>query len=105
MRRALTNLALNAATYGKTARVTLTGDDGAPSIVIEDEGPGIPAEQMERIFEPFVRLETSRSQDTGGIGLGMSIARDIVRRHGGDITLENIDQGGLRVSIDLPKAE
>lgn len=105
MRRALTNLALNAATYGETARVTLTSDDGAPSIVIEDEGPGIPADQMERIFEPFVRLETSRSQNTGGIGLGMSIARDIVRRHGGDITLENMEKGGLRVSIDLPKAE
>ncbi|MGJ3261151.1 MAG: ATP-binding protein [Rhodospirillales bacterium] len=105
LRRALTNLVLNAATYGNRARVTLTMKDGAPEIVIEDDGPGIPTDQMERIFEPFVRLETSRSQDTGGIGLGMSIARDIVRRHGGTITLENMEKGGLRVTVRLPRAE
>ncbi len=104
LRRALTNLVLNAATYGDRARVTLTVKDGAPEIAIEDDGPGIPADQMERIFEPFVRLEASRSQDTGGIGLGMSIARDIVRRHGGTVTLENMEKGGLRVTVRLPRA-
>lgn len=77
---------------------------GAPEIVIEDNGPGIPVDQIERIFEPFVRLDTSRSQDTGGIGLGMSIARDIVRRHGGDVELENMKNGGLRVTVTLPAA-
>lgn len=104
MRRAVTNLALNAATYGKSARLHLSEKNGTPEIVIEDDGPGIPPDQIERIFEPFVRLETSRSQDTGGIGLGMSIARDIVRRHGGDIRLENREEGGLRVTITLPAA-
>ncbi|MBO6519941.1 MAG: HAMP domain-containing protein [Rhodospirillales bacterium] len=105
MRRALTNLVLNAATYGDTAHVTLTARDGAPRIMIEDDGPGIPPDQLDRIFEPFVRLETSRNQETGGIGLGMSIARDIIRRHGGDIRLENMDEGGLRVTISLPPAQ
>lgn len=104
MRRAVTNLALNAATYGDSARLRLMDNGGAPEIIIEDDGPGIPADQIERIFEPFVRLDTSRSQDTGGIGLGMSIARDIVRRHGGDVRLENMKDGGLRVTITLPAA-
>lgn len=105
MRRAVTNLALNAATYGNAARLRLSVKNGAPQIVIEDDGPGIPPDQIERIFEPFVRLEASRSQDTGGIGLGMSIARDIIRRHGGDVRLENMEKGGLRVTIALPAAD
>lgn len=104
MRRALTNLVLNAATYGAGAYVRLDKTGDGPQIVIEDDGPGIPPDQMERIFEPFVRLESSRNQETGGIGLGMSIARDIVRRHGGNIHLENIDTGGLRVTVSLPAA-
>lgn len=102
LRRALTNLIENAAIYGNQATVTLTDTPSGPEIIITDEGPGIPPQDIERIFEPFVRLETSRSTDTGGIGLGMAIARDIVRRHGGDIMLANRREGGLAVTITLP---
>ncbi len=72
-------------------------------IVIADRGPGIPEEQMEAIFEPFVRLERSRSRDTGGIGLGLAIARTIVQAHGGEIVLSNRPGGGLSVCVHLPK--
>ncbi len=70
--------------------------------MIEDEGPGVPEDDRERVFEPFVRLEGSRSQETGGIGLGLAIARSIVRAHGGDIRLANRPTGGLVVSVLLP---
>ena len=73
-------------------------------IVVEDEGPGIPEAERERVFEPFVRLDESRSAETGGIGLGLAIARSIVRGHGGDIALEDRPEGGLRVKVRLPKA-
>ncbi len=102
LRRALSNLIENAASYGEHASVRLEAAADGPNIIIEDNGPGIPAADIERIFEPFVRLETSRSTETGGIGLGMAIARDIVRRHGGEITLDNRPEGGLRVVIALP---
>jgi signal transduction histidine kinase len=102
LRRALSNLIDNAASYGAHAVVRLEATPDGPHIIIEDNGPGIPVADLERIFEPFVRLETSRSTETGGIGLGMAIARDIIRRHGGDITLTNRTEGGLRVEIDLP---
>jgi hypothetical protein len=71
-------------------------------IAIEDDGPGIPPEAMEAVFEPFRRLETSRNRETGGSGLGLSIARNIIRAHGGDILLENLPQGGLRTTVTLP---
>jgi len=105
LKRALSNLIENAALYGKQARVTLSLADGAPMIVIDDDGPGIPDADMERIFEPFVRLDASRSTETGGSGLGMSIARDIVHRHGGGIALNNRAEGGLRVTVTLPAAQ
>jgi signal transduction histidine kinase len=105
LKRALSNLIENAALYGKQARVTLSLADGAPMIVIDDDGPGIPDADMERIFEPFVRLDASRSTETGGSGLGMSIARDIVHRHGGGIALNNRTEGGLRVTVTLPAAQ
>ena len=73
-------------------------------ITIDDDGPGIPEADFERAFAPFVRLEESRSRETGGIGLGMAIARSIVRGHGGDITLANRAEGGLRVTLHLPRA-
>jgi signal transduction histidine kinase len=73
--------------------------------VVEDDGPGIPEAEFERVFAPFVRLEESRSPETGGIGLGMAIARSIVRGHGGDITLANRQDGGLRAVIHLPRAD
>ena len=72
-------------------------------VQVEDDGPGIPEPLQERVFEPFVRLEESRSAETGGIGLGLAIARSIVRAHGGDIRLANRPEGGLRVSLVLPQ--
>ena len=103
LKRAISNLVDNAVAYGQRARVTLSVEGEALHVTIDDDGPGIAASDMERIFEPFVRLETSRSRDTGGVGLGMAIARSIVRRHGGDITLANRPDGGLRVTVCLPK--
>jgi signal transduction histidine kinase len=103
LRRALRNLIDNAVTYGQRARVQLGEELMALPITIDDDGPGIDVADRERVFEPFVRLEASRSRDTGGVGLGMAIARSIVRWHGGDITLANRPEGGLRVTVRLPK--
>jgi len=102
LRRALRNLLENAAAYGGRAAVRIERDDGEIRVVVEDEGPGIPEEEIERVFEPFVRLEASRSRDTGGSGLGLAIARGVVRGHGGDIVLANRAEGGLRATVALP---
>ncbi|MDE3028659.1 MAG: HAMP domain-containing protein [Paracoccaceae bacterium] len=104
MRRALRNLIENALRYGTLATVSAQEEAGGVAITVEDEGPGIPPENLERVFDPFVRLETSRSRETGGIGLGLSIARTIVLAHGGQIVLENRPEGGLRVVVRLPMA-
>jgi signal transduction histidine kinase len=104
LKRAARNLIENAVAYGERARVALHRSAEELRIVIEDHGPGIPGADMERVFAPFVRLEDSRSRETGGIGLGMAIARTIVRGHGGDITLENLAPRGLRATIHLPQA-
>ncbi len=103
--RALRNLIENAVRYGKRARLALSETAQDRVILIEDDGPGIAESDFERVFEPFVRLESSRSEETGGIGLGLAIARSIVRDHGGDIELENRAEGGLRVRVRLPKAK
>ena len=102
LRRALRNLIENAQRYGGATQVTLRPMGKSIEIVIEDDGPGIPPEDLERVFDPFTRLETSRSRETGGTGLGLSIARAILRAHGGDVTLENRVEGGLRASVRLP---
>ena len=98
MRRALRNLLENAAGYGGRATVRIERDTDELRVAVEDEGPGIPEAELERVFEPFVRLEASRSRDTGGSGLGLAIARGIVRGHGGDIRLEK--PGGGRIARD-----
>jgi signal transduction histidine kinase len=107
LKRALRNLIENAVTYGRRARVGLETGQREWHIVIDDDGPGIPEADFERVFAPFVRLEESRNPETGGVGLGMAISRSIVRGHGGDITLENRrgEHGtlGLRVTIRLPR--
>jgi signal transduction histidine kinase len=103
MRRALRNLLENAQRYGGGASITMQESNGALEIVIDDDGPGIPAEDLERVFDPFTRLETSRSRETGGIGLGLPIARAILRAHGGDVLLERRpDGGGLRAIVTVP---
>lgn len=103
LRRALRNLIENAVKYGVSADVRLLAGDGEALITISDQGPGIAEADREKVFEPFVRLEGSRSRDTGGAGLGMAIARTMVRQMGGDISLASPPQGsGLVVRIQLP---
>ena len=103
LRRAFTNLIENAVRYGNRARVLLEAKADAVVVWIDDDGPGIPDEFLEDVFKPFRRLERSRSQDTGGTGLGLTVARTIVRAHGGDIALSNRTDGGLRAEVTLPR--
>jgi signal transduction histidine kinase len=102
VRRAIGNLLENATKYGKRARVALGRTPGHVEIQIDDDGPGIPAAMRDAVFQPFFRLESSRNRDTGGVGLGLSVARTIIRGHGGDITLANRPEGGLRATVILP---
>ena len=103
--RAFANLIDNAVKYGGEAEVRLS--DGADEVVIRiaDRGPGIPEADREKVFAPFYRLEESRSRETGGTGLGLALARNIVRGHGGDITLEDCEGGGLVARVALPQSE
>ncbi len=102
MKRCLSNLIGNAARYGRVAQVNVALRDHAIDIVIDDDGPGIDAAQREDVFRPFTRLETSRNPATGGVGLGLTIARDVARFHGGDVVLEDSPLGGLRARVWLP---
>jgi signal transduction histidine kinase len=102
LRRALRNLVENAIRYGTRARIRLVEADGEVTMVVEDDGPGIPEGKLEEVFEPFTRLETSRSSETGGVGLGLATARSIVRAHGGELTLMNGAKGGLVATVRLP---
>ncbi|SEH30446.1 sensor histidine kinase [Magnetospirillum fulvum] len=104
LKRAIANLLDNAVKYGGRAGVGLTTGGGEILLTIDDDGPGIPEDSMERVFAPFFRLETSRSRDTGGTGLGLAVARAAIRAHGGDITLANRPEGGLRATLSLPQA-
>ena len=108
LQRLFVNLVDNAVKYGGSARISLTQEDGDAVVQVSDSGPGLPAEEYERVFEPFYRVETSRSRETGGIGLGLSVARTIARAHGGDVTLVSKGQGdaagaGLIVTVRLPR--
>jgi len=103
LKRCLTNLVDNAINYG--ARATLSLQDNAERIVIRvrDKGPGIPENQLEKAFEPFFRGEASRNRETGGTGLGLGIARNIARAHGGELSLQNRPEGGLEATLTLPR--
>jgi len=103
LRRAFTNLIDNAVKYGHQADVSLTAVDNAITVTIGDRGPGIAAKLREQVFTPFFRLETSRNRETGGVGLGLAVARTAIRRHGGDITLTDPSGGGLLVTVSLPR--
>ena len=102
--RAIRNRLENAVDYGVPAEAMIIdrGDD-AVEIAIRDRGPGIPPAEQERVFEPFYRLDRARSGDHGGAGLGLSIARNIARAHGGDVTVANGETGGLIVTMRLPR--
>ncbi len=102
LRRGFCNLIDNALKYGERARVCLSiGADGI-AVAVDDDGPGLPEEELERVFRPFYRVEQSRSRDTGGVGLGLAVARTVFRAHGGDVSLANRTPGGLRATVHSP---
>jgi len=102
MKRCVGNLLSNALRYGKTAQVSMALRDHAIDIIIDDDGPGIAPDKREDVFRPFLRLDESRNPVTGGVGLGLTIARDIARFHGGNVMLEESPLGGLRARVWLP---
>ena len=102
LKRAISNLANNAADYGKHVRVTVSATANEGVVVVEDDGPGIAPENFEDAFRPFSRLDASRNQNVSGVGLGLTIARDTARAHGGDVTLGVSEMGGLRATMRLP---
>lgn len=101
IRRAVRNLVENAMRYGERARVMVRDEGGLIAIIVDDDGPGLKLEEIERAFEPFVRLDTSRAREAGGFGLGLTLARAVARGHGGDIALANREGGGLRATMTL----
>jgi two-component system osmolarity sensor histidine kinase EnvZ len=102
MKRCLGNLIGNALRYARTVQVSASWRQPTATIIIDDDGPGIPPESREAVFRPFFRLDPSRNAATGGVGLGLSIARDIAHGHGGEIDLQDSPMGGLRVVLTLP---
>ena len=104
LKRCLGNLIENAVKYGQSARVLVDDDDARLEIRIQDQGPGLPPAELERVFEPFYRVEGSRSRETGGTGLGLTIARGIAEAHGGSLVLRNRAQGGLEAVLVLPRS-
>jgi two-component system osmolarity sensor histidine kinase EnvZ len=102
IKRCITNLVNNARRHGNHVWLTALPGRNAVDILVDDDGPGIPPEQRDAVFRPFFRLDASRNPATGGVGLGLTIARDVARGHGGDLTLEGSPQGGLRARVHLP---
>jgi signal transduction histidine kinase len=102
LRRVIANLVDNALTYGNAAHLSIDADSEFVALTVDDEGPGIPADQREAILEPFVRLEDSRNRRTGGAGLGLAVARSLVEAHGGTISIADAPSGGARVTVKLP---
>lgn len=103
IRRCLNNLLENALRYGGSATISMSETADRVVIEIRDAGPGIPPEKLESVFAPFYRLDSSRSRHSGGVGLGLSIARDMARKQGGDVTLANAPGGGLVATLTLPR--
>jgi signal transduction histidine kinase len=103
LKRALINLIENAIVYGKKADIRLSSSAMEYEIAVDDAGPGIPQTELEKVFRPFFRLEASRNRESGGAGLGLAIAKSVVRAQGGEIILINRAEGGLRALIKLPR--
>jgi signal transduction histidine kinase len=104
LKRVVGNLVGNALKFAATVRVEARSRDGLAELVVLDDGPGIPEDRLDSVFDPFVRVETSRSKETGGVGLGLTIARSTARAHHGDIVLANRPEGGLVATLRLPIA-
>ena len=85
--------------------LSIEADPDIVQVHVDDTGPGIPGDMIDRVFEPFMRLEKSRHRDTGGIGLGLAISRSLMRKMGGDIVLRNRPEGGLRATVSLPRSD
>jgi two-component system osmolarity sensor histidine kinase EnvZ len=102
MKRLLANLVGNAQRYGQRLELSAINDGYSMVVHVDDDGSGIPVERREDAFRPFYRLDESRNQDTANSGLGLAIARDIARSHGGDIELDRSPLGGLRATVRLP---
>lgn len=102
IKRALTNLIVNAGAHGNRVEVDATRGGEFVVVLVDDDGPGIPEEEREEVFKPFYRLDSSRNSATGGTGLGLTIARDLIRGHGGDLTISESPLGGVRARIRLP---
>ena len=102
LKRAITNLVNNALDYGQAASVCMTVEARMATLTIDDKGPGIPVGELDRVFAPFHRVEASRNRETGGVGLGLPITRNIIRAHGGDVMLTNRPMGGARAVVTLP---
>jgi signal transduction histidine kinase len=105
LRRVFDNLIDNAVKYGERANVALVQTPKNIVVTIRDDGPGIPSTEIERVFDPFNRVETSRNRETGGVGLGLAVVRSIVRGHGGEVTLSNLEKGGLCATVTLPLSD
>ena len=103
IKRAVRNLVENAVAYGHKAQVRISDTSDGYEVLVEDEGPGIPEDDRQRVFEPFVRLESSRNEETGGTGLGLTLVKAIAEGHGGAVQLENRPGGGLRARMTLPR--
>ncbi|MES9938810.1 MAG: sensor histidine kinase, partial [Sedimenticola sp.] len=103
LKRCFSNLVENAVRYGDEAHITVEESQQQVTVSIEDRGPGLDEEDLENLFKPFYRGEGSRSRETGGSGLGLGIARNIARAHGGDVTLKHGTGGGLEVVVTLPR--
>jgi signal transduction histidine kinase len=104
LKRAFTNLIDNAAKYAKTPEIELSREETALVVAIRDRGPGIPADALDNVFRPYYRIDKSRNRNTGGVGLGLTVAQAIVQGHGGEIILKNRPGGGLEARIVLPVA-
>lgn len=102
MKRAIGNLVSNAQRYGRLVEIAFVRRKAAIEVIVDDDGPGIPPTRREDMFRPFHRLDRSRNPRTGGVGLGLTIARDVARSHGGDVRLEDSPMGGLRARIRVP---
>jgi two-component system, OmpR family, osmolarity sensor histidine kinase EnvZ len=101
-KRAVANLINNAARFAAHVNVSAAKQNGALTVSVEDDGPGIPDTEHEHVFRPFYRLDHARNQDSGSTGLGLAIARDIARIHGGDIALSRSSLGGLKAVLKVP---